>query len=637
MIRGWTSFLLALLFVSTPCLAETRVALVIGNGAYQNVPRLLNPTNDAADVSAALKRDGFETILSTDLDKTKMEEAIIRFARAARAADVAMFYYSGHALQFGGVNYLAPVDAKLTDEADLHRLVRLDEVVTELQQAKNLRILVLDSCRDNPLADQLKRSIGTTRAIPLQRGLAKIDTPLGMIVAYSTQAGQTAEDGDGRNSPYTAAFLKHIEEQEEIGNIFRQVSEDVYEATTHKQLPELSLSIVGRFYFRGKIDITVNPAAPAQIDPCGAASDHWRSAEALGTIEAMQDHLKRFPNCAFAGLANTRIENLKSKLALVVPPAVAGDKLRRDLITDCDRLAGHPTDSQRAEGVAGVFSSNQIDIVPALRACTNALDKYPEIARFAFLLGRIAFAQKDYTTARRRFEQAADMGNPISVALLGVLYQYGLGTTKDDTKARQLFEKAANMGEPLAMYSLGAVYERGSGTGDQDIARKWYEKAVAVGEPNAMVNLGSLYDDGVYVPEDRAKARELFENAAALGNLQGLMKIGSMYLRRGDSFAAHQWFEKAAAAGEPNAQEKVGQDYNFGRGVGRDYVQARQWYEKAAASGNWMAMDFLGTFYEDGIGGVPKDNAQAREWYEKAAAAGSPLAKGRLQKLNKKK
>jgi uncharacterized caspase-like protein len=150
-----------------------------------------------------------------------MENATIRFSRAARGADVALFYYSGHALQFNGVDYLVPVDAALSDESDLRRLTRVDEIVSDLQRAKTLRILVLDACRDNPLAEQLRRSIGTTRAIPLQRGLAKIDTPRGMIVAYATQAGQTAEDGIGRNSPDTAAFLKHIEEQEEIGTIFR--------------------------------------------------------------------------------------------------------------------------------------------------------------------------------------------------------------------------------------------------------------------------------------------------------------------------------------------------------------------------------------------------------------------------------
>jgi uncharacterized caspase-like protein len=158
-----------LLLVERPACAEVRVALVIGNGAYRNVPALDNPANDANDVAAALKRLGFDTILATDQDKAGMDEAEIRFARAARNADVAMFYYSGHALQFAGVNYLAPIDARLTDEADLKRMVRVDELVADLQQAKNLRILVLDSCRNNPLADDLKRSVSATRAVLLQR------------------------------------------------------------------------------------------------------------------------------------------------------------------------------------------------------------------------------------------------------------------------------------------------------------------------------------------------------------------------------------------------------------------------------------------------------------------------------------
>jgi len=245
-------------------IAETRVALVIGNGAYQNVPRLPNPPNDANAVAAALKRSGFDTIAVTDLDERGMEDAAIRFARAARTADVALFYFSGHALQFNGVNYLAPVDMKLADEADLRRMIRVDEIVADLQQAKNLRILVLDSCRDNPFAEQLRQSIGTTRALSIRRGLAKMDAPQGMIMVYATQAGQTAEDGTGHYSPYTAAFLKHIEEQEEIGTIFREISENVYETTKHTQLPELSLSIIGRFYLRGKrstdADVSTGPA-----------------------------------------------------------------------------------------------------------------------------------------------------------------------------------------------------------------------------------------------------------------------------------------------------------------------------------------------------------------------------------------
>jgi Caspase domain len=331
----------AAVFISlfaAPAFADNRVALVIGNGAYARVPHLNNPAHDAEDVAAALKRSGFETIVATDLDKNGMDEAIIKFARAVHTADVAIFYYTGHALQFGGVNYLVPVDAQLNDEADLRRMVRVDDVIADMQQAKNLRILVLDSCRDNPLAEQLKRSIGTTRSASVGRGLAKIDSPEGMIIAYATQPGRTADDGDGRNSPYTTAFLKNVETKEEIGTIFRRISADVYQATRQAQLPELSLSFVGELYLNGKLQVTATPATtPVPADPCAAASDHWKSVEAINTKEAYEDHLARFPTCSFAGLARTRIAALKA-------PDTAKDRKRFDGIW-LGKLVCEPTKS----------------------------------------------------------------------------------------------------------------------------------------------------------------------------------------------------------------------------------------------------------------------------------------------------
>jgi Caspase domain len=305
-----------------PSLAERRVALVIGNGAYKNAPALPNPRNDASDVAAALKRGGFETIVGVDMDRLGMEDAVIRFAKAARSADVAMFYYSGHAMQFAGVNYLAPVDLKLTDETDLRRMVRLDDVVADLQQAKNLRILVLDACRDNPLADDLKRSIGTSRALSLQRGLAKIDSPQGMIVSYATQAGRTAADGTDRNSPYTAAFLRHIEAPDEIGVVFRKIAADVYEITQHSQLPELSLSIVGEFHLTVNIAAPPLPTAPApQSDP---ASQAWLTIKDTTSIAILEEFRRQYPGSVYAQFASARIEELKrASVAVVAPPAAA--------------------------------------------------------------------------------------------------------------------------------------------------------------------------------------------------------------------------------------------------------------------------------------------------------------------------
>lgn len=311
-----------------PALAEKRVALVIGNGAYANKGVLPNPTNDANDVAAALKKSNFEVILGTDLGQAQMQELTIRFARAAGNADVAMFYYSGHAMQHNGVNYLMPVDAKLDDEVDLKRFTRVDDIVSDLQQAKNLRILVLDSCRDNPLAEGLKRSAGPTRGAAIGRGLSKMEAPLGTIVSFSTQAGRTADDGSGRNSPYTTAFLKHISEPQEIGDVFRNITTDVYEVSGKAQLPELSLSIVGKFYLNGTLSVTVTPSSPSgQSDPCSAAEAHWKAADSIGTNAAYEDHIARFPNCAFATLARAKIEGLKQKTASV-PPAGAAGKTR---------------------------------------------------------------------------------------------------------------------------------------------------------------------------------------------------------------------------------------------------------------------------------------------------------------------
>ncbi|SFN20818.1 Caspase domain-containing protein [Bradyrhizobium sp. Rc3b] len=297
--------------------ADTRVALVIGNGAYASTAQLPNPSHDAEDVAASLKRSGFEVLQGIDLRQADMQDLTIRFARAASRADVAIFYYSGHAMQYNGVNYLMPVDATLTDEADLKRFVRVDDIVNDLQQAKNLRILVLDSCRDNPLAETLKRS--ATRAASIGRGLSKVEAPRGTIVSFSTQSGQTAADGVGRNSPYTTAFLKHIEEPQEIGDVFRDISSDVYDASGKTQLPELSLSIIGKFYLNGPVSVTIAPGA-AQVapraDPCASAEAHWKAADTIGTASAFEDHLTRFSSCSFASLAKARIEGLKQKVAL---------------------------------------------------------------------------------------------------------------------------------------------------------------------------------------------------------------------------------------------------------------------------------------------------------------------------------
>jgi hypothetical protein len=228
--------------------AEKRVALVIGNGSYQNTQRLANPRNDADDLAEALKRVDFAVTLEHDLDKRGMERAIAQFARDARDADAALFYYAGHGLQHQGLNYLMPTDARLDDEFNLNfEMTRLEDVLLSLGRARGVKILVLDACRRNPLVDRLA---GTTRDFAATRGLARLEARYGMVVAYATQADQVAVDGSGRNSPFTAALVKQLSEPGlEIGMLFRRVAADVNRMTGGRQLPELSVSLLGEFYF----------------------------------------------------------------------------------------------------------------------------------------------------------------------------------------------------------------------------------------------------------------------------------------------------------------------------------------------------------------------------------------------------
>ncbi|HWX84402.1 MAG TPA: caspase domain-containing protein [Xanthobacteraceae bacterium] len=241
--------LLALLLPASAANAEKRIALVIGNSTYRNTATLPNPVNDSEDIAIALKNVGFTVLLERNLDKHSMEEAVARFARLAQDADAALFFYAGHGMQYRGSNYLVPVDARLEDEFKLtFELTRLDDVLFGLERARGVKILILDACRDNPLANRLIQTASSRDIVPIH-GLARIEANRGMVIAYSTQANQVATDGTGRNSPFSAALIKEIDEPGvEIGAMFRRVAADVNGMTGGQQLPELSVSLVGDFY-----------------------------------------------------------------------------------------------------------------------------------------------------------------------------------------------------------------------------------------------------------------------------------------------------------------------------------------------------------------------------------------------------
>ena len=258
-LRGWLSALCGLMLIAfsgNMAAAETRVALVVGNSAYKNTSlNLNNPKNDAQDVAAALRTLGFEVIVAVDATKRDLDLAMTQFGRAATNADAALFFYAGHAIQYQGRNYLLPVDADLEDEVSLRfQTTSLDDVRAAVERASGVKIMILDACRNNPIVDTLKRRMmGMNRGLDLTRGLARIDRAEGIIVAYATAADEVAADGQGRNSPFSAALIKHLQEPGlEIAKMFRRIAADVVETTHGRQRPEIYVSLIDEYYINQK-------------------------------------------------------------------------------------------------------------------------------------------------------------------------------------------------------------------------------------------------------------------------------------------------------------------------------------------------------------------------------------------------
>lgn len=300
---------------SSPALADKRVALVIGISAYKNAKPLANPVNDAKLMAETLSGLGFTLSgggAQVDLDKRGIDRAVQSFAGQLRGADVGLFYFAGHGIQVRGSNYLIPVDADLTSEADID--FQLLDVTLVLRQMglsnTRLNLVLLDACRNNPFGGRGLRNSAA--------GLAEMRAPEGTLISFATQPGNVAADGTSGNSPYTQALAQSIKRPglgifdavNEVGLVVKRISRG-------GQQPWFSTSpIDGQFYFAPPPQIRVAAPNPTIASPpCEMAGDHWRSVEAMKTPEGYEDHLVRFPNCAFAGLARERLSSMKGLVA----------------------------------------------------------------------------------------------------------------------------------------------------------------------------------------------------------------------------------------------------------------------------------------------------------------------------------
>src|ERR1700733_11070364 len=290
--------------------AEKRVALVIGNSAYQNVSLLANPVSDSDAISATFRGAGFDVVeLKHDLKVNEMRRALRDFSDSVLNADVAIIYFAGHGIEIDGTNYVIPVDAVLERDIDaFDEAIPLDRILTVIEPAKQLRLVILGACRDNPFNKTMKRSIGS-RAIG--RGLAKVEPESpNTLIAFAAKAGSTASDGDSRNSPFTAALVKNLSRPGlDLRRAFGYARDDVLKATNNKQEPFIYGSLGGDdVALVPAVDKTTADTATKPLDDATLELAFWESIKNDKNPQLFQAYLNRYPKGVFADIAKLHLQ-----------------------------------------------------------------------------------------------------------------------------------------------------------------------------------------------------------------------------------------------------------------------------------------------------------------------------------------
>ena len=289
------AILVGAMTIATATRAEAaRRAFIVGNANYLHTTALANPANDARDLATRLRELGWDVTVQFDASRSALLKGFASFASALKPDDLSLVYFAGHALQIGGENYLAPVDAQAKSEDDVRRqFVSLNAFLADLSRLTRTRIVILDACRDNPLAEGLSRGEGT-RSLGTAKGLARVYAGVGSFIVYSTQPGNVALDGTGRNSPFTKALLDHMSlAGADVHAVMRRVRADVQQDTREQQVPWENSSLIDEVAFASG-----GPSPIAALPPAVSPPPSVAPPPAAGPPPANQQTATRGRPCA---------------------------------------------------------------------------------------------------------------------------------------------------------------------------------------------------------------------------------------------------------------------------------------------------------------------------------------------------
>ena len=378
--------------------ADKRVALVIGMSKYQQVPRLANPARDAEAMSALFKKAGFDVVDSErDLGISDLRRVVREFAETSRDADISVVYYAGHGIEVDGTNYLVPADAKLLSDFDIEdETVSLDRVLKALDPVKRLKLVILDACRDNPFAKTMKRSVASRS---IGRGLAQIEPTMSdTLIAFAAKAGAVASDGDGQNSPFATALVKHIAEPGlDLRLAFGRVRDEVLKSTANRQEPFVYGSLGGE-------TMALVPQAAKPADPEQQARIDYELAAQIGTREAWDSFLASHSTGLYANLA--RAQN--GKLLAAQQTRTKADDARREAEEQAARKAADFRRQLEEQSARQTAEARQKLSEQAKKELEEARGQVAEQAKKELDEARrqVELAQQQAEAARRQVEEA---------------------------------------------------------------------------------------------------------------------------------------------------------------------------------------------------------------------------------------
>ncbi|WP_052254188.1 caspase family protein [Leisingera sp. ANG-S5] len=667
--------------------AAPETAIVIGIQEYDHVSDLTNTRKDAEAMAGMLKSFGYTVYEGYDLDKRGFEALLRQAALNIRDGSQVFFYYAGHGIQLGRRNYLLTSDAELSGIHDLpFQSVTLDRVSAILGGKAGSQILMLDSCRDNPVPQaKLNAEVGA-QLYEAREGFDVFRPPLNTLVAFSTSPGATALDGEpGSNSPYTASVVRHFPNNpnEDAMTVLAAIRSDVYSATGNTQVPWESSTLMQKIYLRpAERSLNVAAAEPeATTEPAPASLDQIPAelslkvplGRALELAPEISPYVQVGTKVSIVETPSAGVTSLRSgdgsALSLSYAPKLTelparkdGGQVRKDrmvlrlaqadtvrdvtvnlemIARQCDLEAGDLLDPQ---GVGLFRFPNEIDLKAAETACREAVEAAPDLGRLHYQLGRALQGQGRLMEAYEAFEKAAELGHVRAynaVAYLHVTPNVDRETVPipyNPDKAFSLWDKGIEAGDPFSMHARGKRLLRKNGTAEEK--QRGFDllsRAVELGHTYALNELGVFFlwsGDELAQPE---RGLTYLEASAGRGDIYGTANLGYVYRDGGagkavDKEKARALFAEAAQLGHPHAPGEIGRMIMNGDLPGSDAAEALEWYDMGLARGDawggangaWVALNRLGDR-------IPAHAAAARAG--KAMALNDPDARAAAREL----